>query len=437
MPVDQYLLPALRRRRYLRSAWPWRAAAYLATTVAVAAVVAPGVLLTALTWIATGRRLVDGAPLRGIDIAAPLVCTVLAVLIAPLLSVPLAVAERWRLGMVDDRPVASAHRPAADPLAWLRLRYTEAATWRETLYAVLLGSLVPLVYGAVALLLLIEAAFLTGPFLIPQGAGPIALGTTTVHTPQQAVPYALLALALLPVVPYLLGLLAAGQAALARALLGAAPGDATALREVARSRARLMTAYEAERRRIERDLHDGVQHRLTSLTLQLSLARLDTADDSPAAAPLTRAHEQAKELMTVLRDLIHGIAPQTLRDLGLPAALRELADRSPLPVAVTVAAVAAGRLPDLVESTAYFAASEALANTAKHAGATRADVVVTRTGDLLVLEVRDDGRGGADPARGSGLSGLADRVATVRGRLLLASPAGGPTLVRVELPCTP
>lgn len=409
--------------------------AYLATTVPVAAVVAPGVLLVALTWFATGRRLADGAPLRQLDVIAPLVCTVLAVLVAPLLSIPLAVAERWRLGLADDRPVTSAHRPAV--AAWLRTRYSEAATWREVLYAVLLGSLVPLVYGMVALLLFIEVAFLTGPFLIPEGAGPITLGATTVDTPQQAVPYALLALVLLPAVPYLLGLLAAGQAALARALLGAPPGDATALREVARSRVRLMTAYEAERRRIERDLHDGVQHRLTSLTLQLSLARLDTADDSPAAAPLTRAHEQAKELMTVLRDLIHGIAPQTLRDLGLPAALRELADRSPLPVTVAVADDATERLPDLVESTAYFAASEALANTAKHAGATRAEVTVTRGGDLLVLEVRDDGRGGADPARGTGLSGLADRAATVRGRLLLASPVGGPTLVRVELPCTP
>ncbi|GHJ48172.1 histidine kinase [Catellatospora sp. TT07R-123] len=437
MPVDQYLFPALRRRRFLLSAWPWRALAYLATTVPVAAVVAPGVALVALLWWNIGHRLVQSQPLRGIDLVAPVVCTVLALLAAPLLSVPLAALERWRLGLVDSRPVTSAHRPARDALTWLSTRYTEAATWREVLYATVLGGLVPLAYGLVGLLLFVELAFLTGPFLIPAGEGPIALGATTVDTPQAAIPYALVALALLPAVPYLLSLVAAGQAALARALLGTAPGgEATALREVARSRARLMTAYEAERSRIERDLHDGVQHRLTSLTLQLSLARLDTAADSPAAAPLARAHEQAKELMTVLRDLIHGIAPQTLRDLGLPAALRELADRSPIPVTVTVAERATGRLPELVENTAYFAVSEALANTAKHAGATRAEVSADRDGDLLVLQVRDDGRGGADPARGTGLSGLADRVATVRGRLLLASPVGGPTLVRVELPCT-
>jgi signal transduction histidine kinase len=236
---------------------------------------------------------------------------------------------------------------------------------------------------------------------------------------------------LIPVLIYLLGAIAAGQGAAARALLGDRHG--TALRAVAQSRARLVDAFEAERRRIERDLHDGAQHRLTSLTLQLGMARLDVPGDSPAAAPLARAHDEAKELMVVLRELIHGIRPQSLADLGLPAALRELTVRSPLPVTVTVAEDLHRPAPHL-ESTAYFAASEALANVVKHAGAARADVLLAQAGDNLVLEVRDDGHGGADPAHGSGLTGLADRVAAVGGRLLLASPAGGPTLVRVELP---
>jgi signal transduction histidine kinase len=192
-------------------------------------------------------------------------------------------------------------------------------------------------------------------------------------------------------------------------------------------------AFEAERRRIERDLHDGAQHRLTSLTLQLGMARLDVPTDSPAAGPLAQAHDEAKELMVVLRELIHGIRPQALADLGLPAALRELTARSPLPVTVTVAE-GLRRPAAHLESTAYFAASEGLANVVKHAGATRADLLLAQAGDMLVLEVRDDGHGGADPAYGTGLTGLADRVAAVGGRLLLASPAGGPTLVRVELP---
>jgi signal transduction histidine kinase len=205
------------------------------------------------------------------------------------------------------------------------------------------------------------------------------------------------------------------------------------LHEVARSRQRLVDAFDAERRAIERDLHDGAQHRLTSLTLQLGVARLDLPGDSPAAVPLGRAHEQAKELMVVLRDLIHGIRPQTLTDLGLPAALRELAGHSPIEVAVTVGADVT-RAARGVEGTAYFVASEALANAARHGAATRVEVHLARVGETLVLEVRDDGLGGADPAGGSGLTGLADRVAAVGGRLLLASPAGGPTLVRVELP---
>jgi signal transduction histidine kinase len=138
--------------------------------------------------------------------------------------------------------------------------------------------------------------------------------------------------------------------------------------------------------------------------------------------------------MVMLRDIVHGIRPQVLGDLGLLPALRELAGRTPLPVHVSAPDVIS-RPPEQVETTAYFVASEALGNVAKHALATRAEVVVDWAGDSLVLEVRDDGAGGADPAAGSGLTGLADRVAAVGGRLLLSSPPGGGTLVRVELPC--
>jgi signal transduction histidine kinase len=164
------------------------------------------------------------------------------------------------------------------------------------------------------------------------------------------------------------------------------------------------------------------------------MARVDLPADSPAADPLTRAHTQAKELMVVLRDLVHGIRPQILADVGLLAALRELAAQSPVPVTV-VGPQTVSRPPELVEATAYYVASEALGNVAKHAGASRAEVRVEWSGDVLTLEVIDDGRGGADPAAGTGLTGLSDRVAAVGGRLLLATPAGGGTLVRVELPC--
>jgi signal transduction histidine kinase len=439
------LFNALTRRRYPISAWPWRALAYLVSTTPIAFCVAVGWAIVATPWVATAGRLRDGRPLEGVIVFGMVVTAGLAVTIGPLLAVPLAALERVRMLIVDNRPVRSGHRPVnGNLLRWLRVRYTEAATWREVAYSLFLAGPVNVAYGTVAVLVVLDLAAVLTPWYIRPGDTPIQLGFATVTSVGQATAYAIVAAVLLPAVPYLLGLLAAGHAAVARALLGDS-GGGTALVEVSRSRARLVGAYEAERRRIERDLHDGAQHRLTSLTLQLGMARLDVPEDSPAAAPLTAAHQQAKELMVVLREVIAGIRPQTLVDLGLTGALRELAARAPLPVTVNAPpdlaaapgapAPVAMRLPEPVETTAYFVASEALGNVARHSGATRAEVTLSRTGRTLVMEVRDDGQGGADPGTGTGLTGLADRVAAVNGRLLLSSPPGGPTLVRVELPC--
>jgi signal transduction histidine kinase len=408
--------------------------AYVLTAIPIAAPVTIALSLLGLPWVAATGRARDGvvpsAPVVVLMLIGPVVIAVLG----PLAAVPIAAAERQRLTIVDPRPLTSAHRLVSGGVArWLRTRYTEPATWRELAYAFFLGVAVPVAYGMVLFLVCLDVVFLASPLLVAGDMGQIALGVTEVSTARQALPYALFGIALLPLLPYLVGVVTAGHVAVARALLG--DGDATALREVARSRARLVDAFDAERRRIERDLHDGAQHRLTSLTLQLGIARMDLPDDSPAAMPLAMAHEQAKELMVVLRELIHGIRPQMLVELGLSAALQDLAGRAPMPVTVTVSHQLIGRLSELVESTAYFVASEALTNVAKHSGATRAEVTLSGTSDLLVLEVRDDGHGGADPGRSTGLTGLADRVAATGGRLLLASPAGGPTLVRVELPC--
>jgi signal transduction histidine kinase len=205
--------------------------------------------------------------------------------------------------------------------------------------------------------------------------------------------------------------------------------------EVSRSRARLVDAFETERRRIERDLHDGAQQKLVGLTLQLGLARLDLSAATPAATAVATAYDQAKELMEELRELIHGIRPQVLTELGLPAALRELAGRAPIPVAVRPDL--RRRLSDHLEATGYFVVAEALTNVAKHSGARTATVTAREHDGMLVIEVTDDGRGGADPRAGSGLTGLADRVAVADGRMLLSSPPGGPTRIRVELPCPP
>jgi signal transduction histidine kinase len=226
---------------------------------------------------------------------------------------------------------------------------------------------------------------------------------------------------------------AAAQATLARVLLG---GEAEqTVRELTRSRARLVDAFEVERRRIERDLHDGAQQRLVALRITLGLAEMELAARPEAARDLlATARGHADAALTELRELVRGIHPQVLTDHGLPAAVAELADRSPVPVTLNLAL--GGRLPSTVESAAYFVAAEALANAAKHAGADRVDVSACRTAAELTMEVRDDGRGGADPAAGTGLAGLADRVAAIGGTLTLSSPAGGPTVLRLELPCS-
>jgi signal transduction histidine kinase len=430
-------LEALARRRFLLTGWPWRSLAYLLTTPAAAVLGGFPLMLLGLPWVVLLVQLTEGGlrwPLGTVLLAVALGAVLIAAC-GPLVALPLAILERWRLRLVDTRPADSGHRRPEDHglWPWLRTRYTEAATWRALAYTALLVTVTPLLY-AVSLVLAAMIVVMIGSPLLVDGTGPVAIGFGQVTTVQDAVPYALAGIALLPAVPYLFALVAGVHAAAARALL--CGGDSADLRarlvEVSRSRVRLVDAFEAERRRIERDLHDGAQQRLVGLTLQLGLARLDLPPDSPAARTVTEAHSQAKQLMAELRQLIRGIHPQVLSDRGLAAALRELADDAAVPV--TVRTDLPGRLPDHVQHAAYFVVAEALTNVAKHAQAANADVTAQERDGVLVVEVRDDGRGGADAARGSGLTGMADRVAVADGRMLLSSPPGGPTVLRVELP---
>ncbi|WBB76406.1 histidine kinase [Micromonospora sp. WMMD1128] len=427
MTQPSHLAGALRHRRYPLTAWPWRALAYAASTLPVVGVLAVAWSVVAAPLLLVASALRRGRPVDVPVLAALAVLALAALAVAPLASAPVAALERWRLRLVDDRPLAGPLRrgPAA--------RWASAAAWREVAYAAWLATAVPLAYGTFGLLVLLDVTLVAGPWLTGDGER-IVLIWATVDSPAGAVPYAVAGVLAAPALVYLAGLLVVGQATVARWLLDGAP-DAVALREVTRSRARLMGAYEAERRRIERDVHDGAQPRLTSLSLQLGLARLDVPDGSPAAGPLDAAHEQAKELMVTLRGIVQGIRPRQLTELGLAGAVGDLAGRSVVPV--TVHADLPRPVPELVETTAWYVVSEALGNVARHAHARHAVVRLTRTDRRLVVEVEDDGRGGADPARGTGLTGLADRVGAVDGRLLLASPPGGPTLVRVELPCRP
>ncbi|GAA3121394.1 sensor histidine kinase [Nonomuraea salmonea] len=235
---------------------------------------------------------------------------------------------------------------------------------------------------------------------------------------------------LLPVAAYTITAWSGARGAMVRAVL--APQDSE-LSEVLRSRARLVDAFEMERRRIERDLHDGAQQRLVALSMTLGVAKLDLAADSELGRLIAQAHDEAKRALAELRELIRGVHSQVLTDRGLAAAVHDVAGRSPVPVAVDLDLP--GRLPAPVEVTAYYVVSEALANLARHSGATRGAVTGRVERGTLVVEVCDDGAGGADPAKGTGLTGLADRLAVVDGRLSLSSPPGGPTLVRTEIPC--
>jgi signal transduction histidine kinase len=210
---------------------------------------------------------------------------------------------------------------------------------------------------------------------------------------------------------------------------------------LSRSRADIVAATDAQRRRIERDLHDGAQQRLVSLAMNLGMARAElTAASGPAGQAIVAAHDEAVQAVAELRELVRGLHPAVLDDRGLDAALSGIAARAPLPVRLTVAVTP--RCSPVIEAIAYFTVSEALTNIAKHAQAGRARVQVARRGNRLVIEVSDDGRGGADPdaapdltGERTGLRGLAQRAASVDGTFRLHSPPGGPTTITVELPC--
>ncbi|MFD7262736.1 histidine kinase [Streptomyces sp. NPDC059874] len=210
--------------------------------------------------------------------------------------------------------------------------------------------------------------------------------------------------------------------------------------DLAESRAGVLDAADLERRRIERDLHDGAQQRLVALAMNLGIARATLTDLPPEArAVIDEAHREAKEAIEELNSLVRGLHPAVLEDRGLDAALSGIAARAPFPVELAVDI--ATRPGPTVEAVAYFVVSEALANVAKHARAERCSVRVERIqgqgriGELLRITVTDDGVGGADPSRGTGLVGLRKRVGSVDGTIMITSPLGGPTDITVELPC--
>lgn len=397
--------------RFLLSWWPLRCLAYLFGTVVLAMAAWPVMLLL--------------LPLPPVLV---------------LMGMPVGMLERRRLVPLERVPVRSPHATAPDGVgAWLRLRLGESATWRELGYTLCLLSVLFVVDLIALSVLFVFLLLLVLPLLIAAGAAvqvDIRLGGLVVDTMGEA--WAVAAVAGLPgtvLTVYALCVLAGAQAAFARWLLGPARAELDRrVEELSTSRTRLVDAFEAERRRIERDLHDGAQQHLVLLNMNLGLLEAEIAGEDPRMGELVgEARRQARQALEVLREQIRGIHPQVLTDLGLVAAVGELAERCPVPVEVDLAL--ARRLPAAVESTAYFVVSEAMTNVVKHAAAGRITVGGGLAGGRLLVTITDDGRGGADPARGSGLRGLADRVAVLDGTLVVSSPEGGPTTVRTELPC--
>lgn len=250
--------------------------------------------------------------------------------------------------------------------------------------------------------------------------------------------YTFVGLLMLALTPRIIHGLAAAERGIIRSMLS--PSDesllANRVEELTISRDASVEGSSTELRRIERDLHDGAQQRLVALAMDLGMAKERLArDDDPSGAYelVGRAHDEAKAAIGELRNLVRGIHPQVLTDRGLDAALSALAARSTVPVTIDVNLLE--RPPAAIEACAYFVVAESLANLSKHSGATKASVRVEQFGPSLLIDVRDDGRGGAVEHPGGGLSGLRDRVAAVEGTFNLSSPKGGPTVVHVELPC--
>jgi signal transduction histidine kinase len=348
----------------------------------------------------------------------------------------MANAERWRAALVLGEPVRGRYRPLNEGriLARLRTLFADGQTWKDLGWHLLLLP-VGIVGFTVAVVAWCWSLYcLTFPIWFKLTPAAADFGDFTLNAWWHAIVVSIIGIATLPITIALVRGTAAGTGALARLLLGA---DAEELEErvevLTETRAGAVDAAAAELERIERDLHDGAQARLVALAMDLGMAEERFERDPDGARELVeKARDEARLALSELRDLARGMRPALLAERGLAEAVRSLAARTPLP---TTAVVEPGaRVPPAVESAAYFVVAEALTNAVKHSAATRVTVDIARDGDLLVVQVADDGVGGADPD-GSGLSGLRKRVEALDGTLRVASPLSGPTLLHAELPC--
>ena len=349
----------------------------------------------------------------------------------------LAEIERRTIGALTGNHIASPYRPLPERGWWerLRARLADPATWKDLTFLFLQFPFGLLSFIVATAVLSVAIGSLTLPlwyWAIPDG---VEIAVTHVDTLGEALLFVPLGALVLWLGIPALGWLGRFYGAYAELLLGPNedPAVTAQMSDLRDARTRIIEAADAERRRIERDLHDGAQQRLVALSLNLRMAEKRAAEGDPAAAELVRsAGEEAGLALKELRDLARGIHPAILTNRGLAAALDDLATRASVPVELV--AVPPQRLPDAVESTVYFLVSECLANVGKHSEATQATVAVTVVGEEVEVVVKDDGVGGANLGNGSGLQGLEDRVGALDGCVDIDSPTGGGTTVMATIP---
>lgn len=421
----------------------------------------------AAPWIALAVLVVQGLIAT---LFVTMTASLIGILLIPLAAIAFGYFERWRLRQLGFGTIANGHvnYPEGKGFDQLIFRHKETATWREV------GSLlVSTLWGTLAgVLVIVEltvvSTLLVGAFYLGSGNPLYYIANLSdgfnVFSPGQYAYFGegpayndavaqqidpslwwvplLGALLSLLIFAYLNGVVVAAGASLSKLILSPRPEEfERQAAKLAESRTKIVDAFEVERRRIERNLHDGVQQELVNLNLRLGLAEMEAkalAAENEGGASLHRhlveARAQLSHAQTTLRDTVRGIYPAVLEDHGLRAALEELTRHSLLPVYLSYDAPA--RLPRDIERTAYYTVNEALTNTIKHAGASRLVVTVHLAADSLVVVAEDDGRGGASLERGTGLAGLTERAAALGGTVQVVSPISGTTRVTLALPIT-
>ncbi|MEI7742768.1 MAG: sensor domain-containing protein [Chloroflexota bacterium] len=363
--------------------------------------------------------------------------------------------ERWRVSVLDDRPLLPhPYRPVGMSIRapygpwlrqWAEAEFLDVNRWLDVAYVLIAMPLAVLEFIVVVTIWALSTGLLVSPaiYLLAQAAGApveVRTGGLALGAPEALGLAFLVGLILLPVAASVTRGLGLAHRAVVEGMLCTSPAAALRIdnERLRGSRSAAIELEASELRRIERDLHDGAQQRLVMLAIDLTLAE-DKLDADPAAARtlIAGARDQARQALAELRDVVRGAAPAILLDRGLPAALSAVASRSAVPTFVDSRLEPGERLPHAVERAGYYVVSETITNIAKHAGATRCDVLVRTVPGHLLLDIRDDGRGGARVVEGGGLAGLRDRVEGLDGHFSVRSPDGGPTVISAELPIGP